>query len=246
MNLEDSLNAVRKEYLSRMTRGDGQLLREVEEFVTSRLGKMLRPRLTLLAADTLGQASSHRTILLATAVEMLHNASLLHDDIIDHSDTRRGQASVNARWNNSVAVLVGDFLLAQVMRILHEINEPDTTQRVYRTVEAMVEAELLAQESLQDHKSTSLQDLEPIDSLSRRPVDSLTYIKIIDGKTAQLFATACALGNPDYEEFGLHYGRLFQLEDDVIDGEATPYTEELILQEKNILATIKPRLPILS
>ena len=230
MNLEDSLNAVRKEYLSRMTRGDGRLLREVEEFVTSRPGKMLRPQLTLLAADTLGQASSRRTILLATAVEMLHNASLLHDDIIDHSDTRRGQASVNARWSNSVAVLVGDFLLAQVMRILHEINEPDTTQRVYRTVEAMVEAELLQQEV----KNTS--DLLP----------QTSYLKIIDGKTAQLFATACALGNPLYEDFGLHYGRLFQLEDDISDGEATPYTEELILQEKNILSAIKPRLPILS
>ena len=226
MNLEDSLNAVRKEYLNRMTRGDGRLLREVEDFVTSRPGKMLRPQLTLLAADTLGQASSRRTILLATAVEMLHNASLLHDDIIDHSDTRRGQPSVNARWNNSVAVLVGDFLLAQVMCILHEINESDTTQRIYRTVESMVEAELLQQELHTTHYTLS------------------TYLKIIDGKTARLFATACALGSPDYEDFGLHYGRLFQLEDDVSDGEASSYTEELILQEKNILATIKPRLPI--
>ena len=230
MNLEDSLNAVRKEYLCRMTRGNGQLLREVEQFVTSRLGKMLRPQHTLLAADTLGQASSRRTILLATAVEMLHNASLLHDDIIDHSDTRRGQPSVNAQWNNSVAVLVGDFLLAQVMRILHEVNEPETTQRVYQTVEAMVEAEILQQEV----KNTS--DLLP----------QTSYLKIIDGKTARLFATACALGNPEYEDFGLHYGRLFQLEDDITDGEANEYTDELIRQEKETLAAIKPSLTILN
>jgi octaprenyl-diphosphate synthase len=225
MNLEDSLQAVRTEFLSRMTRGNGHLLLEVEEFVTSRLGKMLRPQLTLLAADALGQASSRRTLLLATAVEMLHNASLLHDDIIDHSDTRRGKPSVNARWNNSVAVLVGDFLLAQVMRILYEVNEPDTTQRVYQTVEAMVEAELLAQEAAVS--------------------DADRYLRIIDGKTARLFATACALGNPEYEEFGLHYGRLFQLRDDIDDGEANEYTEGLILQEKNILAAIKPQLPVL-
>ncbi len=227
MNLEDNLNAVRQEFLSRMTRGNGALLREVEAFVTSRLGKMLRPQLTLLAADTLGQASSRRTLLLATAVEMLHNASLLHDDIIDHADSRRGQPSVNARWNNSVAVLVGDFLLAQVMRILHEVNEPDTTQRIYQTVEAMVEAELLAQEKL----PTTHYSLP-------------TYLKIIDGKTAYLFATACALGNPDYEEFGLHYGRLFQLQDDIADGEANEHTDALVEQEKNILRAIKPSLTI--
>jgi octaprenyl-diphosphate synthase len=224
MNLEDSLQAVRTEFMSRMRRGNGQLLLEVEEFVTSRLGKMLRPQFTLLAADTLGQTSSRRTILLATAVEMLHNASLLHDDIIDHSDTRRGKPSVNARWNNAVAVLVGDFLLAQVMRILHEVNEPDTTRRIYQTVEAMVEAELLAQEVA--------------------VCDADRYLRIIDGKTACLFATACALGNPEYEEFGLHYGRLFQLQDDIDDGEANEYTEEIIRQEKNILATIKPSLTI--
>lgn len=224
MNLEDSLQAVRTEFLSRMRRGNGHLLLEVEEFVTSRMGKMLRPQFTLLAADTLGQASSHRTLLLATAVEMLHNASLLHDDVIDHSDTRRGKPSVNARWNNSVAILVGDFLLAQVMRILHEVDESDTTRCVYQTVEAMVEAELLAQEVA--------------------VCDAERYLRIIDGKTARLFATACALGNPEYEEFGLHYGRLFQLQDDIDDGEANEYTEELIRQEKNILATIKPTLTI--
>ena len=224
MNLEDSLRAVRTEFLSRMTRGDGQLLREVEDFVTSRMGKMLRPQLTLLAADTLGQASSRRTILLATAVEMLHNASLLHDDIIDHSYTRRGQPSVNARWNSSVAVLVGDYLLVQVMRILHEVDEPNATQRVIQTVEAMIEAELLAQETA--------------------VCNADRYLRIIDGKTARLFATACALGNPEYEEFGLHYGRLFQLQDDLADGEANEHTLPLIEQEKNALSAIKPALTI--
>lgn len=223
MSLEDNLNAVRQEYLRRMTRGNGHLLHQVETFITSHLGKMLRPRLTLLAADTLGQASTHRTILLATAVEMLHNASLIHDDIIDHDLTRRGQPSVNARWDNSVAVLTGDFLLAQVMRILHEINESDTTQRFYLTVEAMVEAELL-QKSEQQSEST--------------------YLRIIDGKTASLFATACAIANPLYEDFGFHFGRLFQLRDDLTDGDGTPFTADLIDKEEATLHAIKHTLPI--
>ena len=241
--IEELLPQVRNEFLSRMTRGNGHLLREVEEFVTSRMGKMLRPQLTLLAADTLGQASSRRTILLATAVEMLHNASLLHDDVIDHDDTRRGQPSVNARWNNSVAVLVGDFLLSQVMRILHEVGESDTSQRICQTVEAMVEAELLQMEmtGALSNKVTG----KPSYPASQSPSYPDTYLRIIDGKTARLFATACALGNPDYEEFGLHYGRLFQLRDDLADGEANEYTEDLILQEKNILSAINPKLPVL-
>lgn len=223
MNLKANLELVRQEYLCRMTGGDGQLLRQVEEYTAGRLGKMLRPQLTLLAADTLGQADSRRTILLATAVEMLHNASLLHDDVIDHADSRRSLPSVNARWSNAVAVLVGDYHLASLMELLLEVDDREATQRVNNTVKAMVEAELIAQESCDSEN---------------------TYLKIIDGKTARLFATACAFGNPLYEDFGLHYGRIFQLRDDIADGEATPYTEGLIAREEEALRTIKLSLPI--
>ena len=221
-----NLEAVRQEYLRRMTQGDGNLLQQVEQYVVSHEGKMLRPQLTLLAAATLGDAvlNSRRTLLMATCVEMLHNASLLHDDVIDHADSRRGMPSVNARWDNSVAVLVGDYHLARIMQLLDEADDPDASRMVNRTVTAMVEAELLAKEPA-----------EP--SMER-------YLRIIDGKTARLFATACALGNPEYEDFGLHYGRLFQLRDDVADGEATQWTDTLIEEEENILAAIKNKLPI--
>ena len=132
--------------------------------------------------------------------------------------------SVNARWDNSVAVLVGDYHLARIMQLLDEADDPDASRMVNRTVTAMVEAELLAKEPA-----------EP--SMER-------YLRIIDGKTARLFATACALGNPEFEDFGLHYGRLFQLRDDVADGEATQWTDTLIDEEENILAAIKHKLPI--
>lgn len=220
------LEAVRREYLHRMTQGNGQLLQQVEQYVVSRGGKMLRPQLTLMAAATLGDEAlnSRRTLLMATCVEMLHNASLLHDDVIDQSDCRRGQPSVNAQWDNAIAVLVGDYHLAQIMQLLDEANDAEASRLVNSTVMAMVEAELLAKEPA-----------EP--SVER-------YLRIIDGKTARLFATACALGNPLYEEFGLHYGRLFQLRDDVADGEDTPWTTSLISQEEAILAAIKYKLPI--
>ena len=74
--------------------------------------------------------------------------------------------------------------------------------------------------------------------------DPATYLRIIDGKTARLFATACALGNPAYEDFGLHYGRLFQLHDDIDDNEATPWTAQLLEEENAALNEIKYKLPI--
>lgn len=230
MNLEDNLELVRAEYLRRTTSGDGTLLRSVEEYATSRTGKMLRPRLLLSAAATLGDEviNSRRTLLLAVAVEMLHNASLLHDDVIDNDLLRRGQPSVNARWGNATAVLVGDYLLAQIMCLLDEVDDRDATRRINQTVIAMTEAELLAQEAFKQPSSLTIEQ----------------YLAIIDGKTARLFATACALGNPEYEEFGLHYGRLFQLRDDMADNEATPFTADLIRQEEQALAAIKPALSI--
>ena len=237
MTLEANIELVRDEYLRRVTCGCGDLLREVVAYATRRNGKMLRPRMLLAAAATLGDEvlNSRRTLLLAVAVEMLHNASLLHDDVIDGDATRRGQPSVNARWGNATAILVGDHLLAQIMTLLDEVDDRDATRRINQTVLAMTEAELLAQE-VGSRKSEVGGNSDLLSQTS--------YLKIIDGKTARLFATAASLGNPAYEDYGLHYGRLFQLRDDITDGEATPYTADLIRQEEAALAAIKPALLI--
>ena len=220
MNLEANLQIVRQEYLQRMTRGNGELLREVEGYVTGRNGKMLRPQMLLAAAATLGEdcLNSRRTLLLAACVEMLHNASL----------SRRSRPSVNAQWNNGVAVLVGDYHLAQIMNLLDEVNDHNATRLINQTVMEMVESELLAQEIDGKWQSTTM--------------TAERYLRIIDGKTARLFATACALGNPDYEEFGLHYGRLFQLLDDQTDGEDNEFTADLIRQEEAALNALNHRL----
>lgn len=225
MNIEDKLKEVRAEYTRRMISGSNSfLLQQVEQYVTAREGKMLRPRMTLLSAATLGEDvfNSRRTLLLATVVEMLHNASLIHDDVIDNDVVRRGNPSVNARWGNQVAVLVGDYILAQIMRLLDEVEDTAASRLVNRTVEAMVESELLQ-----------------LEISSRNDYTIEQYIQVIDGKTARLFATAAALGNKEYEEFGLHYGRLFQLRDDVADDEITPFTNELMSREEGILSTLK-------
>lgn len=234
MNLEPKLEQVRQEYLRRLVDTvDAESFHEtalpsVIDHITSRKGKMLRPRLTLIAAATLGDEhlDERRTLLLATAVEMLHNASLLHDDVIDTADTRRGQPSVNARWGNATAVLVGDWLLAQIMRLLDEVDDRSATRLVNRTVIEMVEAELLQQQVHTTHET-------PL------PLTPATYLKIVDGKTARLFATACALGNPLYEDFGLHYGRLFQMRDDITDGEAPDFIDKLIERETQEINNLK-------
>ena len=215
-SIELLLLKVRDEYTSRMTAGDDALLQQVDRYLVERNGKMLRPRLTLAAASTLGDAALHsrRTLLMATAVEMVHNTSLLHDDVIDRSDSRRGRPSVNSRWNNATAVLVGDYHLAQIMRLLNEADDREASERVNQTVIAMCEGELLQQQVMAGLELTRER-----------------YLKIIDGKTARLFATACALGNPQLEEFGLHYGRVFQLKDDIDDREDTPFTRPLVDEE---------------
>ena len=266
MNLEARLDDVRAEYLRRMTQGDSTLLRQVEQYTASHSGKMLRPRILLAAAATQGEAClySRRTLLLAVCVEMLHNASLLHDDVIDHAATRRGQPSVNAHWNNAVAVLVGDYHLTQIMELLNEVDDRDITCKVNTTVRSMVEAELLAQEISGEWKSGRVEEYtQPLCHPATMPlaqeisgewksgrVEEYTqplchpatmplYIKIIDGKTANLFALAAELGNPVYRDFGLHYGRLFQLRDDMTDGDGSPWTAQLIEEEERAIKQLE-------
>ena len=253
MNLKTRLDDVRAEYLRRLSpTDDTSLLAQLEQHITARMGKMLRPQLLLLAADTLGQADTPRTTLLAVAVEMLHNASLLHDDVIDHDDLRRGQPSANARFGNTAAVLAGDYLLAQVMTILHEVDDRDAALLVNRTVTTMVQAELLQLQTSNEKLGIRNEELADAEKNPNSPIpnskflipNSSTYLRIIDGKTASLFACACALGNPLYYDFGLHYGRLFQLRDDIADHEDNPFTANLIEQETAALAAIKNHLPI--
>ncbi|MBR1799228.1 MAG: polyprenyl synthetase family protein [Bacteroidales bacterium] len=219
MNIENRLQDVRNEYRQRLLHVQGTLLQQVDAHALAHQGKMLRPQLTLLAAALLGNEAlqSRITMLKAVAVEMLHNASLLHDDVIDQASQRRGQPSVNNKWNEKVAILVGDYHLALLMQLLDEINDRETSRRINDTVIAMCRSELLQQEVL-----------------AGREMDCDIYQQIIEGKTARLFATACAIVNPALETFGLHFGCLFQLRDDMQDAESTIWTAELANQHHTL------------
>lgn len=193
-------------------KGSVPLLDQVETYIAQKPGKQLRPLLLLLSARACNTLTpSH--VQLAAAMELLHNATLMHDDVVDESDTRRGQDSVRHHWSNQVAVLCGDYYLAQVMLILQKVGRPEVTSRVTQTVATMCQGEL-----------------KQLGLVSQENISTDNYLNVIGSKTASLMALCCELGAmnlaDDYSDnsmcgtmhdFGYNYGITFQIRDDVLD-----------------------------
>lgn len=185
------------------------LLNTINSYQAEHGGKHLRPLLVLLTAEATHSANPH-TAQLATIVELLHSASLMHDDVVDNDETRRGAPSIQHRWNIRVALLTGDYYLARMMQLLDEVGDPHATQITIATAAAMSEGEMMQQQQLMSPSTTA--DLE-------------TYLKIIDLKTARLIQTCCVLGTHGgsmesrqwMESFGHAYGMAFQIRDDLDD-----------------------------
>lgn len=196
----------------RIAAPDAPMLAEVEQYLALHAGKQLRPLLVILSAKAaFGKVEEHH-IQSAVAVEMLHNATLMHDDVIDESDQRRGHESVRRRWGNQVAVLCGDYYLSQVLMLMQEMKEDSLSYLFTRTVADMCQGEL-RQLSLVGSQSHSERD----------------YLEVIGAKTANLMALCCQCGSFDFERhefapcsqtlrnFGYNYGMLFQIHDDLND-----------------------------
>ena len=172
-------------------------------------GKRLRPLLTLASARMCGYAG-RRHIALAASVEFIHTATLLHDDVVDESDLRRGLASANAVWGNKASVLVGDFLLSRSFELMVEDGSLSVLSILSRASTLIAEGEVLQLTTQNDTETGETQ-----------------YLEVIKAKTAQLFAAACRIGaiiaaRPKVEEdaletFGMNLGTAFQLTDDVLD-----------------------------
>ncbi len=181
----------------------------IGEDLASAGGKRLRPSLAFLAGRLLG-GDREQALQVALAVELLHSASLLHDDLIDDADTRRGVDAAFRRYGNVVSVMSGDFMLARVLGILARSRSPEFTQLMSETAARICEAEVL-QFEMATLETYSLEN----------------YFTIIDGKTAVLFAAALVgvallTGAPEAERralqtYGMYYGRAFQLQDDYLD-----------------------------
>ena len=200
---------------------DVALIRQVAEHIIGGGGKRLRPALLLLAASACGYVGrDHHT--LAAAIEMIHTATLLHDDVVDESQLRRGHATANARVGNPASVLVGDFLYSRTFQLMVGINRMRVLAIVADATNLIAEGEVL-------------QLLHAGDAA----LDERAYFAVIERKTAKLFEAAGRLGSVlgdapfDREDalarYGMHLGTAFQIMDDVLDysGEAAEIGKNL-------------------
>ena len=181
----------------------------IARYIVKQKGKRIRPALVLLTAKACGEVNES-TYRGASLVEILHTATLIHDDVVDDADTRRGLASINAVWKNKIAVLMGDYMLAKGLLLSIDNGDFHFLQITSDAVRRMSEAEIL-----QIAKSRDLD------------IDEKTYFKIISDKTASLLSTCCRIGassatsNPETLErmktFGENIGMVFQIRDDLLD-----------------------------
>ncbi len=181
----------------------------VARYIIRRKGKRVRPILVLLGADLCGGVTD-RSYRGAALVEILHTATLVHDDVIDNADTRRGVASINAVWKNKIAILMGDFLLARGLLLSLENDDFSFLKVTSRAVRRMSEGEL-----------------HQIQKSRKMDTDEDAYLRIIGDKTASLLSTCCEIGalsasaDPEHHrrlrDYGEAVGMAFQIRDDVLD-----------------------------
>ncbi len=193
------------------------LLNRITYYIVNRKGKQMRPMFVFLTAKMVsGGSVNERTYRGASVIELIHTASLVHDDVVDDSNKRRGFFSINALWKNKIAVLVGDYLLSKGMLLSVEHGDFDLLRIISVAIREISEGELLQ-----------------IEKARRLDITEEVYYEIIRQKTATLIAACCSLGacsvkpdSPDvatFREFGELCGMAFQIKDDLFD-----YGEEKI------------------
>jgi len=216
-------------YFSRTMRSDIPLLNIILNYILRRKGKQMRPLLVFLTARLNGEIAES-TYIAATCIELLHTASLVHDDVVDDAHERRGSLSINALWNSKIAVLLGDYLLSTGMHICVEKSRYDMLEIISEAVKSMAEGELL---QLQKARKLNIKEED--------------YYKIIISKTAALLSACTACGARSVSEdtetiqlmkdFGENIGIAFQIRDDILDYEGTGLTGKTMgndIKEKKI------------
>jgi len=214
-DLTDIRKPVKKEmaefeaYFGRTLKSEIPLLKIILNYIFRRKGKQMRPLLVFLSAGLNGEIGEP-TFVAATFIELLHTASLVHDDVVDDAKERRGALSINALWNSKIAVLVGDYMLSSGLLISIEKNRFDMLEIVSEAVKSMSEGELL--------------QLQKARKLNIREED---YFKIIKSKTAALISACTACGAKSVtddsdiiqlmKDFGENIGIAFQIRDDLLD-----------------------------
>jgi octaprenyl-diphosphate synthase len=211
------------------------LIDQISHYIVNAGGKRLRPMLTLGCASLLGYEGT-RHYKLAAAVEFIHTATLLHDDVVDESSLRRGRATANAVFGNAASVLVGDFLYSRAFQMMVSVNRMRVLQVLADATNVIAEGEVLQ-----------------LMNAGNPDIDEAAYLGVIRRKTAKLFEAAARLGavladctaerETDLARYGMHLGTAFQLVDDILD-----YSGDLHAIGKNLgddLAEGKMTLPLI-
>lgn len=214
---------------------DVVLINQIADHIIAGGGKRLRPMLHTLAARAAGYAGD-KHIKLASVIEFIHTSTLLHDDVVDESDLRRGRKTANALWGNAASVLVGDFLYSRSFQLMVELDDMRIMRILADTTNTIAEGEVLQ-----------------LLNIGNADVDEAAYLAVIERKTAVLFAAATQLGGllgglseaqvASLRRYGMQLGYAFQIADDLLD-----YISDAGTLGKNIgddLAEGKPTLPLI-
>ncbi len=214
---------------------DVVLIEQMGEYIINSGGKRLRPVIAVLSARACGyQGDKHH--LTAAVIEFIHTATLLHDDVVDASELRRGKETANSIWGNEASVLVGDFIFSRAFEMMVQIGDMRVMEILSGTSNKIAEGEVLQLLNCNDPETSEQQ-----------------YMQVIQCKTAKLFSSAAQIGavlagRPANEElalesYGMHLGTAFQIVDDVLD-----YRADSVTMGKNVgddLAEGKPTLPLI-
>lgn len=218
-------------------RSEVALINQISAYIIEAGGKRIRPALLLLTAQSIANGKElHHHLSMAAVVEFIHTATLLHDDVVDESDLRRGRATANAAFGNAASVLVGDFLYSRAFQMMVAPNELKIMEILAEATNTIAEGEVLQLMSMHDPDVTEAR-----------------YMQVIHYKTGKLFEASCALGSllakatPEQylaaEAYGRHIGTAFQLVDDILDYTAS--SEQMGKNAGDDLREGKPTLPLI-
>jgi octaprenyl-diphosphate synthase len=227
----EAVNALTYESL----RSEVALVNQIGYYIVHSGGKRLRPMLLILSARTFNYTGNYH-VDLATVIEFIHTATLLHDDVVDASELRRGQQTANSIWGNEASVLVGDFLYSRAFQMMVKVKDMRVMEILSNATNVIAEGEVL--QLLKCHEPDTTES---------------EYLQVVRSKTAKLFEAAAQLGAvisqqpAHYEEalavYGMHLGTAFQIIDDVLDYSAS--ADEMGKNVGDDLAEGKPTLPLI-
>ncbi len=238
ISLDDLLRPIQAElnsfqnYFDRSLKSHVFLINQVMKYIIAQKGKKMRPMLLLLSAKLNG-ACNEQTYSAATLVEVLHTATLVHDDVVDEAETRRGLPSINSIWRNKISVLIGDYLFSKALVQMVALKQPEMLDLLANTANKLVTGEI-----------------DQIDRARSNTMTEAAYYAMIEDKTASLLATGCKLGamttSDDREvwdalyEYGLNFGIAFQIKDDLFDfeGRAASVGKPIGLDVKHNMVTL--------